>query len=126
MLKGHMDHIQAHADPTGANQEQAFQQLRNACQKTLTIVKPVSQASKERDFWPALHRFAAVLRVTLRSVPDGTVLLDQIFDSLKPGTRFEDSAKFASDSDEFYRLNFWEMVVCHIEAIEEELARVHA
>ena len=41
---------------TDANQEQALHQLRNACQKILTIGKPVTstQASKERDFWPAL------------------------------------------------------------------------
>ena len=84
-----------------------------------------SQASKERDFWPALHRLSAALSKTLKSVPDGSELSDQIFDPLKPENGFEDSAKFASGAHKASRIHFWEMVVSHVETIEEALARVH-
>ncbi len=33
-----------------ANQKLPLNQLRNACQKTLTIIKPVTSASKQRHF----------------------------------------------------------------------------
>jgi len=110
-----------------ANQEQALHQLRGACRKTLTTVKPVtsSEASKARDFWPALHRLSAALRNTLKSVSDGNQLSDQIFDPLKPENGFEDSAKFASGAHKALRIHFWEMVISHVETIEEALARVH-
>lgn len=112
-----------------ASQEQALHQLRNACQKVLTIVKPVTstQASKERDFWPALDRLVVVLRETLRSVPDGDALLDEIFDPVKRENShgFEGSVKFVSGARQAFRFDFWEMVVSHDETIEEALARVH-
>lgn len=108
-----------------ANQEQALHQLRNACQKTLTITKPVTLASKERNFWPALERLLALLKKTLRSVPDADALLIQILSPLKPGNAFEGSVKFANSAYETFRFDFWEMVVSHVETIEEELAKVH-
>ncbi len=83
------------------------------------------KASKERDFWPALHRLSAALRNTLKSVSDGNQLSDQIFDPLKPKNGFADSAKFASGAHKASRIHFWEMVVSHVETIEEALARVH-
>lgn len=91
-----------------ANQEQALHQLRNACQKILTIVKSVTstQASKDRNFWPALDRLLVVLRETLRSIPDGDALLPEIFDPLKPESShgFEGSVKFVSGAREAFSL----------------------
>jgi len=97
--------------------------LCNACQKTLTIIKPVTSASKERNSWPALHRFVAVLKKTVRSVPDGNELLDQILSPLKPENGLEGSVKFVNGAYEAFVL--WEMVVSHVETVEEELAKVH-
>ena len=85
----------------------------------------MTSASKERNFWPALHRLVAVLKKTVRSVPDGNELLDQILSPLKPGNAFEGSVKFANGACETSRFDFWEMVVSQVETMEEALAKVH-
>ena len=58
-----------------------------------------------------------------RKQSDGNGLLDQMLSPLKPENGLEGSVKFVNGAYEAVVL--WEMVVSHVETVEEELAKVH-
>jgi len=89
----------------------------------LKSIKPLTscQPSKEGQYWPALGRLSAALDMTLKALPDGIELLQQIHDPLKPENAFETSAQFANGGHQASRIQFWEMLLAHIETIEEAL-----
>ena len=106
-----------------AENEQALDQLSNICCKTLKTIKPLtsSQPGKEGQYWLALSRLSATLGTTLKALPDGDDLLQQICDPLKPANGFEKSRQFVNGAHQASRIQFWEMVTAHIESIEEAL-----
>ena len=101
----------------------AFDQIFTTCNKTLKTIKPVTacQSSKEGQYWLALGRLSTKLTVTLKALSDGDELLNQILDPLKPENGYEMSAQFANGAHQASRIQFWEMVVAHVETIEEAL-----
>lgn len=109
-----------------AGQKKAVQQLLCRCCSTVKIIEPNSSvnASKESKFWLALYKLVAVLREALKCSPDGEDLLREILEALKPENGFEDSAKFASGARKVAKIEFWEMVVCHVRTIWEALAHM--
>ena len=108
-----------------AQDPQALQLLRKACCKTLKSISPMtsSQASKEKQFWPALNKLSKALETTVRPLPDGQEMLEAIFKEIKPENGYEDAAKYASGAHKASRIEFWEMVVSQVQTVEEALAR---
>ncbi len=82
------------------------------------------QASKEKDCWSALSSLSQSVKKALTALPDGDELLDQICEPLKHKSSFEESASFAMGMHKASRIQFWEMVLFHVETIKEALAGV--
>lgn len=82
-----------------------------------------NQASKEKQFWPALNKLSEALETTVRPLPDGQEMLEAIFKEIKPENGYEDAAKYASAAHKASRIEFWEMVVSQVQRVEEALAR---
>lgn len=106
-----------------AQDDQALDPLYNICFKTVRSIKPVtsSQANKKEKYWLALGRLSTALSAALKALPGGHELLEQILDPLKLDNGFEKSAQFANGAHQASRIQFWEMVVAHVESIEEAL-----
>ena len=106
-----------------AENEQALDQLSSICCKTLKTIKSLasSQPGKEGQYWLALSRLSATLGTTLKALPDGDDLLQQICDPLKPANGFEKSRQFVNGAHQASRIQFWEMLTAHIESIKEAL-----
>lgn len=106
-----------------AENEQALDQLYSSCCKTLKSIKPLtsSQPSKEGQYWLGFSKLSATLGTTLKALPDGDDLLQQIYDPLKPANGFEKSRQFVNGAHQASRIQFWEMVIDHIENIKEAL-----
>lgn len=103
--------------------EQALDQLSSICCKTLQSINPLTsyQPSIEGQYWLALGRLSAALGIALKALPDGNELWEQICDPLKPANGLEQSVHFVNGVHQASRIEFWEMVVAHIETIEEGL-----